>query len=285
MTIKNYFTHLVLLSSLAFSSFNANAENKRIISVGSGLTELFFALDAQDSLVAVDLSSRHFATQADLPQVGYHRQLSSEGLMSLQPSILIGTDQMGPESTLNMLKASKVEVITVPTGNTIEQLEQRIDTVAVLTGKQAQAIELKKSLHQDIDQLESSALTAPPKVLFFMLNKDRAPMVGGENTSINEVIRLSGASNPAAEIIESYKPISFEGIIKMNPDYILVSQRAWDSFGGKQQILAKQPLLAVTPAGKAGRIIPVPSSALIGFGLESIELAKQLKHSFLSIQG
>lgn len=191
---------------------------------------------------------------------------------------------MGPESTLNMLKASNVEVITVPTGNTIELLEQRIDTVAVLTGKQAQAIELKKSLQQNIHQLESKPLSTPPNVLFLMLNKDRAPSVGGDKTSINEVIRLSGAVNPAAEVIESYKPISFEGVIKMNPDYILVSQRAWDSFGGKDQILAKQPLLATTPAGMSGKIIAVPSSALIGFGLESIELAKQLKHSFLSKQ-
>ncbi|GLS91068.1 hemin ABC transporter substrate-binding protein [Psychromonas marina] len=287
MNIKKRLTHLVFLSALVVSAVNvyANTNSERIISTGAGLTELFFALDAQQSLVAIDMTSRDYAQKTGLPLVGYHRQLSSEGLMSLAPSILIGTDEMGPESTLNMLKASNVEVITVPTGNTIELLEQRIDTVASLTGKQVQAVALKKSLHQDIEQLENSPLSTQPKVLFLMLNKDRAPTVGGENTSINEVIRLSGALNPAAELIESYKPISFEGIIKMNPDYILVSQRAWDSFGGKQQILAKLPLLAATPAGMEGQIIAVPSSAIIGFGLQSIELAKQLNHSFLNTQG
>lgn len=285
MNIKSPLLRLLVLSTLTFSCLSSHADNARIISTGAGLTELFFALGAQSNLVAVDMTSREFAVQADLPQVGYHRQLSSEGLMSLAPTILIGSDEMGPESTLNAIRASQVQVITVPTGNTLASIEQRIDTVASLTGKQTQAVTLKKSLRQKIAQLEQHPLTTQPKVLFLMINKDRAPTVGGENTSINEVIRLSGAVNPAAEIIESYKPIAFEGIIKMNPDYILVSQRAWDSFGGKQNIIAKLPLLAATPAGETGQIIPVPSSALIGFGLESIELAKQLKHTFISAEG
>ena len=283
MMINKIFLLFLLLSTTF--TVNSQSQPARIISAGAGLTELFFALGAEDDLVAVDLTSRHYATQANLPQVGYHRQLSSEGLMSLAPTLLIGTNEMGPETTLNMLKASNVEIIKVPTGNSLALLEQRIDTVAALTGKQNKAIELKSEIEQNIQILENSPLTNPPKVLFLMLHKDRSPNVGGDHTSINEIIHLSGAQNPASEIVESYKPISFEGIIKMNPDYILVSQRAWDTFGGKEKILAKQPLLAATPAGLAGRIIPVPSSALIGFGLESIKLAEQLKKSFLSEQG
>jgi len=283
MTINKIGLLLLLLST----TFTASSQTQpaRIISAGAGLTELFFALGAEENLIAVDLTSRHYATQANLPQVGYHRQLSSEGLMSLAPTLLIGTDEMGPETTLDMLKASQVEVVKVPTGNSLARLEQRIDMIATLTGKQNEAIKLKSEIEQSIQILESHPLIHPPKILFLMLHKDRSPNVGGSHTSINEIIHLSGAQNPAAEIVESYKPISFEGIIKMNPDYILVSQRAWDSFGGKQNILTKNPLLMATPAGSAGRIIPVPSSALIGFGLESIKLAEQLKKSFLAEKG
>lgn len=288
MITKKRFSSLLLSATLSCLSLPAVAQSAaqeaRIISAGSGLTELFFALNAQDSLVAVDMTSRHYAQQSDLPQVGYHRQLSAEGLMSLSPTMLIGTDEMGPETTLALLTASDVEVLKVPTGNSLALLEQRIDTVAGLTGKQAQAQLLKEQVQQNVATLQNNPLSEQPNVLFLMLNKDRAPTVGGNNTAINTVIDLSGAINPAATLMESYKPISFEGIIKMQPDYILVSQRAWDSFGGKEQILEKLPLLAATPAGQKMQIVAVPSSALIGFGLESIKLAEQLKHSFLAQQ-
>lgn len=283
MITKKIFSGLLLTATLSFNAYaQVNAVQPRIISAGAGLTELFFALGAEGSLVAVDMTSRQYAQQTDLPQVGYHRQLSAEGLMSLSPTMLIGTDEMGPETTLSMLTASKVEVLKVPTGNTLGLLNQRINTIAELTGKQTQAQQLKKQVLQDVVSLQSNPLSDPPNVLFLMLNKDRAPTVGGNNTSINSVIELSGAINPAAKLMESYKPISFEGIIKMQPDYILVSQRAWDSFGGKANILEKLPLLGATPAGQHAQIVPVPSSALIGFGLESIKLAKQLKQSFVA---
>jgi len=283
MIIKKLFSGLLLTATLSLQA-HAEAQAPRIISAGAGLTELFFALDAQDSLVAVDMTSRQYAQQADLPQVGYHRQLSAEGLMALTPTMLIGTDEMGPETTLSLLTASEVEVRKVPTGNSIALLNQRIDTVAELTGKHSEAQQLKEQVQQNIEVLQSNPLSTPPNVLFLMLNKDRAPTVGGNNTAINTVIELSGAINPAAALMESYKPISFEGIIKMQPDTILVSQRAWDSFGGKDKILETLPLLAATPAGQNAQILPVPSSALIGFGLESIKLSEQLQQSFLAQQ-
>lgn len=285
MITKKIFSGLLLTATLSLNAYaQVNEVQPRIISAGAGLTELFFALGAQDSLVAVDMTSRQYAKQSNLPQVGYHRQLSAEGLMSLSPTMLIGTDEMGPETTLELLTASKVVVRKVATGNTLALLNQRIDTIAELTGKQAQAQQLKKQVLQNVVSLQSTPLSDPPNVLFLMLNKDRAPTVGGNNTSINTVIELSGAINPAAKLMESYKPISFEGIIKMQPDTILVSQRAWDSFGGKDKILEKLPLLAATPAGQRAQIVPVPSSALIGFGLESIKLAEQLQQSFLAQQ-
>lgn len=284
MIMKKLFPRLLLASAVALTSFNASSEQSppRIISAGAGLTELFFALDAQDSLIAVDLSSRHYATQGDLPQVGYHRQLSPEGLMALKPTILIGTDAMGPATTLEKIEASDIDVIKVDSGNSIDSLAHRIDTVASLTGKQAAAAELKKQVFERVQALQSDPLPNPPKVMFLLMHQGRATTVAGNNTAINSIIELSGAVNPAASLMESYKAISFEGIIELQPDYIIVTQSALDTHGGKEKLLEKLPLLASTPAGRDGNIIPVPGIALVGVGLESIDLAEQLKQSFSS---
>lgn len=286
MTYKTLFSRVLITTlTMCTLSFNSYAQQERIISAGSNITELFFALGAEDALVAVDLTSRHYAEKADLPQVGYHRQLSAEGLMSLNPTRLIGSEDMGPESTVSLLKASQVDVVIMPAGNSISVLNERIDIIAEITGHQQKAAQLKEEVKQSVAQLESAqekmTEASKPKVLYLMLSKDRPANVAGKNTSIDEIIKLSGAKNPASELIESYKPLSYEAIINMQPEYILVSERALESFGSIEKIIKDLPLLAATPAGKNGQIIAVPGTALIGgFGLQSLELAQKLQQQF-----
>ncbi|MDX2321684.1 MAG: hemin ABC transporter substrate-binding protein, partial [Moritella sp.] len=107
----------------------------------------------------------------------------------------------------------------------------------------------------------------------------------GKNTSIDEIIILSGAVNPANSVIESYKPLSYEAIIQLQPDYILVSDRDFSPYGSVDKLLADFPLLKATPAGLKGQIMAVQGSALIGgFGLESIKLAKTLQLNYAQDQ-
>ncbi|WP_295899045.1 hemin ABC transporter substrate-binding protein [uncultured Vibrio sp.] len=273
-------TLLLATLSSSVASFAVNAE-ERIISAGSNITELFYALGAEDQLVAVDVTSKSFVKGSDIPQVGYHRQLSAEGLMALNPTRLIGSSEMGPETTLSLLTASDVEVMTLPSDNSLSALHQRIDTIGELTNKQDKSQRLKEQVDQEITQLSEKKLDNKPNVIFLMLSKDRPATAAGTETPVDKIIELSGANNPAAEIIHSYKPLSFEAIINLQPDYILVSDRSWSTFGGQEKILEKLPLLAATPAGQNQRIISVPSSALIGgFGLHSLEVAKDLHHRF-----
>ncbi|MDV7103970.1 ABC transporter substrate-binding protein [Vibrio sp. TH_r3] len=273
---------LLITFSFLFVHSSALAQ-ERIISAGSAITELVYALEAEDQLVAVDTTSRYFVQGSDIPQVGYHRQLSAEGLLALDPSYLIGSEEMGPESTIDNLKATHVNVLTVPSGDSIEDLYQRIDIIADITGTTDKSAGLKKTVQQQMAILDSQHLTEPPKVMFMMLSKGRPVTVGGQETTIDKIITLSGALNPARDSVRSYKPLSIEAVIALQPDYILVSERAWKSLQGHQGIIDAFPLLAVTSANKPGRIISIPSHALIGgFGLESIQLSQQLHDKFNS---
>lgn len=271
---------LIIALLLALTQFSVQAE-ERIISAGSAVTELVFALGAKDQLVAVDVTSKFFVKNSDIPQVGYHRQMSAEGLLALNPSYLIGSSEMGPDSTLENLKSSRVNVTIVPSGDSISDLYDRIDAVAKITGTQAKAAGLKEKVSEEIKQLESQTLVQSPKVIFLMLSKGRPATVGGTETTIDSIITLSGANNPASNYVSSYKPVSMEAIVEMQPEYLLVSDRAWSNLGGEEGILKAFPLLAATPSGKGNRIMAIPSHALIGgFGLESIRLSQQLANKF-----
>lgn len=279
--MKNLTLLLAMLITVSATSTHAQTNENRIISAGSSITELLVALGAKDQLVALDLTSKHFNTEGDLPVVGYHRRLSPEGLMALSPTHLIGSHEMGPEATLTLLKNGGVKVETVPSGDTEQDLFNRIDAVAKITATQTKAAELKASLKAKLENMQQREIQRAPKVIFTMLSKGRPATVAGDETTIDVIIELAGGSNPAKSSMTSYKPLSQEAIVEMQPEYILVSNRDWGKLGGKQGILQEYPLLVATPAATNNQIIAVQGSAIIGgLGIESLELADQLYQEF-----
>ena len=57
------------------------------------------------SLVARDLTSIYPPQITKLPNVGYHRALSAEGIVSLRPSILLTDGNVGPNEVLDRAMA------------------------------------------------------------------------------------------------------------------------------------------------------------------------------------
>lgn len=276
---------LTFVLSLLIASSSVWAEqaptSNRIISAGSSITELLVELGARDQLIALDVTSKKYNQDGQLPLVGYHRQLSAEGLMALSPTHLIGSHEMGPVSTLNLVKNGGIQVQTVPSGDSEQDLFKRIDTIATITGTEEKAVQLKSSLHSKLQTMRERKIEQAPKVLFAMLSKGRPATIAGDDTTIDVIINLAGGDNPANTQMSSYKPVSQEAIVDMQPDYLLVTKRAWQALGGKQGILNEFPLLKATPAANTDRIIAVNGSAIIGgLGIESLELADELHHTF-----
>ena len=255
-----------------------DAHQQRIISAGSAVTELVLALGAEDQLVAIDVTSR-FPQSDKLPKIGYHRNLSAEGLIALQPTTLIGSDEMGPDTAISQLKSAGVDVEIVNTEASVEGLLKRIDQIAEITHTEQNSKAVKESVNKKIAALEANQVpqNEAKKVLFLLLHEGRPANVAGSETSPNAIIELAGGINPAAESLTSYKPLSMESMVEMQPDVILVSGRSYQKMGGADAILKSLPMLAATPAGMNKQIITVNGSALVGgLGLASLAEAKRL---------
>ncbi|MBW3695531.1 hemin ABC transporter substrate-binding protein [Vibrio sp. T187] len=250
----------------------------RIISAGAAVTELVFALGAENQLVAVDVTS-HIPESLGLPKIGYHRRLSAEGLLALQPTTLIGSDEIGPDTTIQQLESTGVEVEIVNTESNVEGLLNRIDQIAKITHTETQAVAVKAQVQQQVSALESNQVSenSAKKMLFLLIHEGRPANVAGQDTTPNAIIELAGGVNPAAEKLTSYKPLSMESLVEMQPDVILVSGRSYKKLGGADEILAALPMLAATPAGINKQIITLDGSALVGgLGLNSLAEAKRL---------
>lgn len=267
--------------SLALSGPTAMAndiEQPRIISAGSAVTELVLALGAEEQLVGIDVTSR-FPQSEKLPKIGYHRNLSAEGLLALEPTTLIGSDEMGPDNAISQLKSAGVDVEIVNTEANVEGLLKRIDQIAKITHTEDHSQQVKADVNQKIAALRANQVpnNQAKKVLFLLLHEGRPANVAGGETSPNAIIELAGGINPAAQSLTSYKPLSMESLVEMQPDVILVSGRSYQKMGGADAILKSLPMLAATPAGMNKQIITVNGSALVGgLGLESLSEAKRL---------
>ncbi|WP_441351757.1 heme/hemin ABC transporter substrate-binding protein [Vibrio sp. JPW-9-11-11] len=268
------------LSALFIALVSATSmANTRIVSAGSAVTELIFALEQQQHLVAVDVTSE-LPDNIALPKIGYHRQLSAEGILALGTDRIIGSNEMGPQTTLTQLRSAGIDVDIVNSKPTAQGLVDRIEQIASITGATEKGQELIAQVSQQLDRLkanQSSNHSQAKKVLFLLLHEGRPANVAGAETTPNAIIELAGGINPAAEKLTSYKPLSAEAMIEMQPDIILVSGRSYAKLGGADAILSKMPMLAATPAGKNKQVIQIDGHALVGgLGLKSLAEAERL---------
>ncbi|QDF66168.1 hemin ABC transporter substrate-binding protein [Shewanella sp. SNU WT4] len=258
--------------------------NAKVVAAGAGVTELILALDAGSQLVAIDASSQAPA-DLSLTTLGYHRALSAEGILALQPSVLIGTAEMGPKTTIDRVRAARVNVVQLPIPTNYLSLLSNIDALGRLLSSETQAQQLKIKLDRDfalLQQKQQQVAPAAPKVLFMLMMPERPARVGGKGSAGDVIINLAGGKNAAD--FEGYKSVSQEGILALDADVIIVSVRDETPMDAKQLLLQQMPLLQHAKAVLQGSVYPINSHALIGgLGISSLQAANELAEQLIDL--
>ena len=248
----------------------------RIVAVGSSITEIIYALGAEKLLVGVDTTSLYPEVARSLPQVGYIRALSAEGVLSLKPTLIIATTAAGPASVLDQLKATGIEVMVLPDHYDYDSVVTKIAAVGKVTGKVAEADALIASGRATMKALSEKLATATshPRVLFLLGMGSGAPQASGRGTAADGIIKMAGGMN-AIDGYNGYRPLTPEAVIASKADYILVTRQTVEAMGSLQAIL-DQPAINRTPAGKAGKVLEFDALLLLGFGPRTPQAAEQL---------
>ena len=243
---------------------------RRIVSVGGALTEIIYALEAQGELVGVDTTSLYPAVAQQLPQVGYARTLSAEGVLSLAPTQLIATEEAGPQAVLRQVRDAGVPVAVLNANNKFEGLLARVKQVGQITGRTDPAARLAQALQQQWNGALAKVgqrSHVPVRVLFILAHAPNQVMVGGRETGADAMLAYAGAVNVMGGQggFSGYKPLTPEAVIAARPDLVLVTDQGLKASGGVDGIL-KLPGLAQTPAGRKHRIVSLEAMLLLGFG-------------------
>jgi iron complex transport system substrate-binding protein len=238
----------------------------RVVSVGGALTEIVYALGADALLVGTDTTSLYPAAAQQTPKVGYARALSAEGVLSLRPTLLLATVEAGPPTVVAQLKAAGVRIVRAQSGHGIEALDANVRQAGEALHRQTEAARLSDDLKTQWQRVQSGVRVAskPPRVLFVLSHVATNVQVSGEGTAAAAVIGFAGAAN-ALGGFKGYRPLTAEAAVAAAPDLILTTAQGAEAVGGIDRLLA-QPGLALTPAGRARRVLALDALYLLGGG-------------------
>ena len=210
----------LFISILIFCSLFANNLNERVITIGGCITETVFALEMGQNVVAVDISSSIPNEVTQLPQVGYIRGISTEGILSMNPDKILTTTEMGPPKVVQQLKDAGINLKIFNAPKNYDDILSLIDDVATFLDVSKKGEQLKSELIELNNQINELKLDKP-KIAFFMSPALGSYNAAGSGTRADYLINYIGGENIFTNDFKRYTKVSKEDIIKYNPDIIL----------------------------------------------------------------
>lgn len=282
MKSRNLLFSLAVVATL----LSPQAFAQRIISLAGEVTEVIYALDAQDLLVAVDATSNYPAEANDLPNVGYYGRLSAEALMAFQPDIIITNNQAGPAEVLAQLEATGVRIVQVGSEPSLATPVENIRLIADLVGATDKGEELAAALTTQLDAVAArgAELDPQPRVLFLYLGSPTMQFAGGDDTASNVMIEAAGGIDVGKEVgFKGNVPFTPEAIAAAAPDVLIVTERGMNVMGSADAVFAI-PGISQTPAAKQGNMIVFEDLYFLGLGLRSGDALTELVEYLHSLQ-
>ena len=232
---------------------------KRIVSAGGTLTEIIFALDKQDTLVAVDQSSLYPKQATQLDQIGYYRDLAAEGVLSVRPTKLLALEGAGRAQALAQIEATGVELIHYKKPNSINDLLNLVKRL----GKDLNANDKAQALVAQIkNSLPPKANTETHSALFLLSANERGLVAAGTDTVADLLLDYAGVTNLGATH-KGFKVINNEVLAVKQPDFLIAPAHVVYSLGGKEAF-CNQPTLRLLTAAKQCRLLVMDSLLSLG---------------------
>ncbi|MDX8478054.1 hemin ABC transporter substrate-binding protein [Mesorhizobium sp. VK24D] len=273
----------VLGALLAFTALPVGAsesaavfsDTSRIASIGGSITEIIFALGEESHVVARDSTSSFPQAALKLPNVGYMRALSPEGVLSVNPSGILALHGSGSKEAVDVLKKSSVSFIEVPEHYSHEGILEKIRIVGKALGVDAKAEKLVAEMDAKLKSAEkqTASIKERKRILVVLSTQGGKILAAGSDTAGDGIIKLAGAVN-AVEGFSGYKQMSDEAIVTARPDAILTMKNAGPPIS-EDELLAN-PSIASTRAGAARKVISMDGGYLLGFGPRTAEAIHDL---------
>lgn len=252
---------ILMLITTSFQCYQQEASMK-IVSVNGTMSEIVCALGLENSIVGVDVTSTFPASLDNVAKIGHNRQVSSEGIVALAPTLVVGLENDLKPAVIEQLTSAKIKTKLFKQELSVEGTKQLILTAGTYFNQSAKATALIAQLEKDIAAIKKPIVKK--KLLFIYARGTGTMMVSGTGTAVDKMIQLAGGQNAVTSFAD-YKPLTAEALIAANPDVILLFESGLQSLDGVEGLLKVQGI-SQTNAGKNKKFITMDGQLLTGFG-------------------
>ncbi|AMG45164.1 heme/hemin ABC transporter substrate-binding protein [Achromobacter ruhlandii] len=249
------------------------APPERVVTLGGSVTEIVYGLGQGGRLVGDDQSSLYPEAATRLPRVGYYRAVPVEGVLALEPDLVLASEQAGPPEALKRLGEVGMRLVSVPDAPSVDSLKARIRAVAGALDVAPAGEQMVRDVTRELAKAEAMPATRARALL--LINRNGAPQGAGRGTAAAEVMHLAGLAN-VLDGQQGYKPLSPEAIGALAPDLIIITRESLQASGGLDGF-ASLPGIAVTQAAAKRRIIVMDDLLILGLGPRLPQALIQLK--------
>lgn len=193
---------------------------RRIVTLAPNLTEIVFALGAQNRLVGVSKFSDRPESAREKPRIGMPLNPSLEAIVGARPDVVFAAS-VNSWDTVDSLERLGIPVYTTDPHSIMGMLRSIRDIGGVI-GAQEEAWQLVQALQQRLAALKAKLANVPPIPALFVVWDNPLQSVG-ENTFIADALRWAGARS-VVQTNQNWPLVSMEEVVKLNPEYLIYAQ-------------------------------------------------------------
>ena len=239
-----------------------DAPPRRIVSLVPSVTEILFAIGADDRLAGVTDFCDYPDAARRKPKVGGMISPSLETIVALKPDLVIGTNAGSREETFAQIERLGLPVYLVNPA-TVADVFDLIGRLGALTGREAAAARLVSDLTARVEAVAARVGGLPRPRVLYVLWPDPL-IVPGRGALVTELLERAGGRSVTADGGgEPYPRYSLEAAIARAPEVIILANH-----GASQGPMAREKWerFKGLPAIKTGRLYAADGNVMHRYG-------------------
>ena len=213
--MKINFIFKLLISSIILLQAPVIGKEYTFVSLSPALTEVMYAIGAQNSLQAVSTTCSYPAEVKEKDVIGDTIFINEEKILLIKPDYILAPDSSG--FAIEKFRRMGITPISFKNPN-IKSIEENIISLGKMTGKEENAQLLVNKIEAEI---KKANLHHNKKILYLI---QTTPMISiGNKSFITDIIEKSGNISITKKLNYFYPVISEEFAISEKPDVIILS--------------------------------------------------------------
>lgn len=245
----------------------------RIASLAPSVTEIIYAIDAQESLVAVSNQCDYPLAAKLKPKIGNFNRPDLEKAGELRPDVVLFAEYVRLED-LDALEKIGIKAVVLSSRD-LADLSATIRLVGRIAGRVERARAVAAELDRTVAGIVGKVAAVPPEGrpgVYIEVDGPAAIYAVGAGSFMGDVVRVAGGENVFARRPGPYIRLTDEEIIRADPEVILIDHPFQYKVG-----VSKRPGWSDIRAVKNGRVYDGTDYDLVALNRASPRVGQSLR--------